>query len=89
MINYISDIPTIANTATPSFEVRTPTSTLSSTSTPKAAQSQEDSVELSSAAQQYLTAYQAYSNPGQELVAQIVRAAASGDSGALSLLTVI
>jgi hypothetical protein len=74
-----------ATATIPSSELLPRTSTAS---TYKAVYNNEDSAELSNAAQQYLAASQSDSQ-AQGIVAQLVRAAAAGDTGALSLLTVI
>lgn len=87
MTNAISLNHAAAIAATP-LDLRPGKSTEPSTSTYKSVPNGEDSVELSATAQQYL-ATQSGSPPGQGMVAQLVRAAAAGDTGALSLLTVI
>ena len=61
----------------------------SSTSVPKTNAYAEDSVHLSDTALQYLQSSQTKATQNQNFVEQLVRAAAAGDSGALSLLTVI
>jgi len=48
-----------------------------------------DTVQLSDTAQQYLQSSQTQATQAKSLVERLVQAAASGDSGALSLLTVI
>jgi len=49
----------------------------------------EDSVQLSDTTQQIWQSAQSQQSQSRGLVAQLVQAAASGDTGALSLLTVI
>ncbi len=88
MTTAVSANPANANATTPFFEVRPPTATASATSSSKSAYANEDTVELSNTAQQYL-ASQSDSTEAQGMVAKLVRAAADGDTGALSLLTVI
>ncbi len=75
MINQITASPNSANATTPSFEVKPRSATTPTPSTQKSVSSNEDTVELSTTA--------------QSMVEDLVRAAAAGDQGALSLLTVI
>ncbi len=49
----------------------------------------EDTVQLSATTQRYLQSSQTQETKARGLVAQLVQAAAAGDTGALSLLTVI
>ena len=63
-------------------------SAVSSTTSAKVANNNEDSVQLSAAAQKILGATGSGSE-AESTVEELVRAAAAGDSGALSLLTVI
>jgi hypothetical protein len=85
MTNLISASLNSANAVKPSFVVPPRTTTTSYPSTQKAAQNNEDTVELSTTAQRYLTG----SSSAQGIVADLVKEAAAGDQGALSLLTVI
>lgn len=62
-------------------------SAVSSTPPAKVA-NREDSVQLSAAAQKILGS-PSFGSEGESTVQELVRAAAAGDSGALSLLTVI
>jgi hypothetical protein len=66
-------------------------STTSAASTAAASKTQapEDTVQLSDPVQQYLQASQSDEAKTRGLVEQLVQAAATGDTGALSLLTVI
>ncbi len=49
----------------------------------------EDTVQLSATTQSYLQGSQTQATQAKGLVAQLVQAAAAGDTGALSLLTVV
>jgi hypothetical protein len=51
--------------------------------------SKEDTVQLSATTQRFLQTSQTQETQAKSLVEQLVKAAAAGDSGALSLLTVI
>jgi flagellar basal body rod protein FlgB len=86
MISGVSAVQA-SNVATPSFEAR-PLSKASPAAVPKPAEIAEDSVQLSNTGQQHLAASQA-KPPVPETVAQVIKSAAEGNIGALSLLIVI
>ncbi len=88
MTTAVSANPANANTTTPFVEVRPPAASASAASNSNSAHGNEDTVELSNTAQQYL-ASQSDSTEAEGTVAKLVRAVADGDTGALSLLTVI
>jgi hypothetical protein len=87
MTTQISATPTFSNVV-----ATTSLSTSSGAATTYTAQtsSREDSVQLSDAAQQYLSGsnQDSTTNNSLDMVKQLVMAAAAGDVGALSLLTV-
>ncbi len=87
MISNLSAIQTNESAST-SLESHTLSSAKISASS-SAAESRGDTVQWSNAAQQYLQASQSNSTEIHGMVEQLVRAAAAGDTGALSLLTVI
>jgi hypothetical protein len=76
------------NVAPPSLEVH-PMSKVPPAMPPKATENVEDTVQLSNTGQQYLAASQAKPAAAPETVAQIIRSAAEGNIGDLSLLMVI
>ena len=87
MTTQISIAPTLSNViATTSLSRSSFVSPVNS----KQASTREDSVQLSDTAQQYLSGSNVESPPNNTLamVKQLVEAAAAGDVGALSLLTV-
>ena len=89
MTSAISAIQANTNASTTSLSVRSeqvPSATSQTTTLPsKSGALTEDTVQLSDSAQQYLQSSQSK----ETLVEQLVRAAAAGDSGALSLLAVV
>jgi hypothetical protein len=87
MTTQISTAPTVNNVIATSSLSR---SSFVSPTDASQASSREDSVQLSDTAQQYLSGTNggATTNSGLAMVKQLVVAAAAGDVGALSLLTV-